>query len=107
MFDEEISISRPLFEYDISILVVWVNHLINLRYNFIISKILKNQRSKIKQRKQSKKEESLEVLSWGSRYVLSSYGPGLLRVPSFIFMGRCVCVEGLCVTWLLPVGIRE
>ena len=42
------------------------------------------------------KEESLEVLSWGSCYVLSSCGSGLLRVSSFIFWvavcGKvCVC----------------
>ena len=28
MFDEEISTSRPLFDYDISIVSVWVNHVI-------------------------------------------------------------------------------
>ena len=28
LFDEEISSSRPLFEYDISILSVWMNHVI-------------------------------------------------------------------------------
>jgi len=31
VFDEEISTSRPLFVYNISILGVWVNHLINLK----------------------------------------------------------------------------
>jgi len=44
-------------------------------------------------------EESMEVLSWGSRYVLSSYGPSLLCVlHSSLWV--VVCVEGLCVTWL-------
>jgi len=51
-------------------------------------------------------EDSMEVLSWESRYVLSSYGPGLPCVSSFISMGRCVWK--VCVrpgwTWLLPVG---
>ena len=56
MFDEEISTSRSLFEYNISILVVWVNHLINLKVQFIISKSqrtkeIKNKENKTKRRK--------------------------------------------------------
>ena len=54
-------------------------------------------------------EERVEVLSYGSRYILSSYGPGLLCVSSFISMVRCVwrsvCDPGW--TWLLPVGVGE
>jgi len=46
------------------------------------------------------------VLSWGGRYVLSSCESGLLRASSFICMGS-LCLEGLCVTWLMPVGIGE
>jgi len=77
------------------ILVVWVNHLINLKVQFIISKSQKIKEIKNKE-KQSKKEDSLEVLSWGSRYVLSSYGPGLLRASLFIFMGCCVWKACVC-----------
>jgi hypothetical protein len=45
-------------------------------------------------------EESLEVLSWGSRYVLSSYGPGLRIVCFFIHLYGSLCVEDVCD----PVG---
>ena len=48
----------------------------------------------------------MEVLSWGSCYVLPTYGSGLLRVSSFI-LWVAVCVGGLCVAWLLPVGVGE
>ena len=89
MFDEEISTSRPLFVYNISILVVWVNHLINLKVQFTKSKSQRIKEIKNKEHK-AKKGESLEVLSWGSRYILSSHGLGLLCASSFIFMGCCV-----------------
>jgi len=55
--------------------------------------------------KKSQKEDSLEVLSWEGCYVLSSCGSGLLRVSSFIV--GSLRMEGLCVTWLLPVGVGE
>ena len=48
---------------------------------------------------------SLEVLSWGSCYALSTYRNDLLRVfhPTY----GSPCVEGLCVAWLLHVGFGE
>jgi len=42
------------------------------------------------------------VLSWGSRYVWV-----WLIVCFFIHLYGSLCVEGLCVTWLMPVGIGE
>ena len=55
--------------------------------------------------KKSQKEGSLEVLSWGGCYVLSSCGSGLLRVSSFII--GSLFVDVVCVTWLLLVGPGE
>ena len=54
-----------------------------------------------KNKKKTQKEENLEVLSRGGCYVLSLCVSGLLLASSFIF--GSLCVEGLCVTWLLPV----
>ena len=34
VFDEEISTSKPLFEYNTSILGVWVNHVIRAALNY-------------------------------------------------------------------------
>ena len=96
LFGEEISTSRPFFEYDLSISGVWVSHSINLKvssYNIKNRRKSKNQsyeRQSKKTKTKTKKKESLVALSWGSRYVLSSCGSGLLRASSFIFMGRCV-----------------
>jgi len=55
-------------------------------------------------------EESMEVLSWGSRYVLSSYGLGVWYVSSFISMGRCVwkvCVWPSWTRFIACGGWRE
>ena len=46
------------------------------------------------------------VLSWGSRCVLSLCGSGYIAC-FFIHLHGSLCVEGLCMTWLMPVGIGE
>ena len=62
VFDEEISTSRPLFEYNISILVVWVNHLINLKTQFIVSKSQRIKEIKNKENKTKRGEPGGPVL---------------------------------------------
>ena len=90
MFDEKISTSRPLFEYNISILVVWVNHLINLKVQFIISKSqrikeIKNKENKAKSRR-----------AWRS-----CHGEAAMYCPR---MGLAYCVLLHSSLWVIVCG---